>query len=224
MQEGMTVSEVSLAISPLFLGWNNAPEVRVLKSEVELPERIRDKVKGLSAWGESCGIFDGLNKRVYLIADHISSSEMAGKILLQEVFGYYGLHGVLGDAVAVILKEVCTTMPGRVKEEAERSGWDLMTEEGRSEAAAQVISDIAISGKKATVTDKIFGEVRNWMRKVGFKVRVNESDFRLLASRSGQLVRSGGKLIGSSGSIFISRITQEEKRKDQDISLLLSKG
>ena len=205
MQQGMTISDIKVTIAPLFMEWESAPALDVVQSEAELPTRVQEKIRGLDAWGDVCGIFDDLDEAVYLVANNIDTPEIAERVVLQEVVGHYGLSGILGDEMTIILKEVCRAMPTRVREVAAKCGWDLRTEEGKLESAAELIGEMALAGEEAGVLGRAFGKVRGWMRRMGFRVSLSEKDVRVLVAESGRFARKGGKSITRKGSIFIKR-------------------
>lgn len=195
--DGRVIEENVKAIS---FKWTNAPNINVVQSVSDLPAELRSKVNNQSGTVEA--LFDPKTNTIHLIADGLSSTDRAQQVLLHEAFGHYGLRGMLGDKLDPVLNQTFFLFkkPG-LQDIADRYGLNLDTREGRMKAAEEKIAQVAETGEKPGLLEKVYAVIRDWVRKMGFDLKLNEADLKRIVADAGKWVESGEvRVVGGESS------------------------
>lgn len=69
---GLPLSDLRSNLSPIISNWKNAPDIRFVQSETELPQSIQESIKAQNAAGEVLGVwYDG---KIHLVADNVKTA------------------------------------------------------------------------------------------------------------------------------------------------------
>lgn len=144
--------------------WKSAPNISVLESHHQLPEPLRSRVSAkLGRNMGAKGLFDGETNTVYMFSDYINGETDAEFTLFHEVFGHYGMRGLLG-------KEFDTFLTTQFKTNQKvRALAELKMAEGMSmlEAVDEVLSDFTAQIESPATFRMYLGKVINGLRKIG---------------------------------------------------------
>ena len=159
--------------------WKNAPEVVVAASlhDEAIPEELRSAVQAKQGQGAPEGFFhDG---KVYLIADRLPKPRDVARVLLHEALGHWGLRGVFGKRLTLVLRDIQAARPqeviakareyglhglGQAKEASNSEIWKSMSQEQRDEAAEEVLASMAQHQPQLGFVRRAVAAMRSWLR------------------------------------------------------------
>ena len=193
---GMQHGELREALRPIASRWKRGPRIVTVQGREELPDHIRQAVESDNR--RVRGVFDRENRTVYLIADGILDADEAQRVLFHEAVGHFGIREVMGDAIRPFLRQVVGMYGQRgLRSIADSYGFDLSTENGRLLAAEERLAQIAEANEQPRFLERVYAAIRNWLRRMGFTIRLNDGDVRaVLASARRTLEGRGGKSAG----------------------------
>ena len=162
----LTANIVRNYVRDLTATWHNAPNISVTKNIRTLEEPLRSRaIAALGMNQDAKGMIDPDTGTVYLFSDSLTSQLDTQFTLFHEVFGHYGMRGVLGNSLDSFLKGVYKTNP------TVRKAADGMVETqgmGLLEAVEEVLADQAAVGKDAGIFKIYMGKAINLLRQAGF--------------------------------------------------------
>lgn len=178
------VAEVQKQAEQTVKRWSNAPQVVAVASmqDERIPEAVRQQdaaQKSQGASGEPEGFFYG--GKVYLLASQLPRREDLARVVMHEALGHYGLRGVFGRRLAVVLDELAHARPREMTAKARAYGlhgldrqtartashtqiWQAMTQEQRMEAAEEVLAELAQSEPQIGYVRRAVAAIRSWLR------------------------------------------------------------
>ena len=187
---GISQTKVNAAVDPLLKSWKNAPPIKVVQSEKDLPAGIIDQIQSIGAEGHVRGVFE--DGQVYLISDNLHSANEAMEVLLHETVGHYGIRGLLGKQFDAILQQVITVYGQKgLKDIANRYGLDLKDPEDRKIAAEEKLAEMAESGEKPGFIKRVIAMIKDWMRKMGLNLKWTDADIKALIGKARGWVERG---------------------------------
>lgn len=145
-------------------GWKGAPNIQVLPSHRHLAEPLRSRVQAKLAENMGAkGLYDGETGTVYLFSDYITGDTDAEFTLFHEVFGHYGMRGLLGAEFDAFLKSQYNTNPKirLMADELIAGGMPML------EAVDEVLSDFTTSKEVPSAFTMYVGKVIAGLRKIG---------------------------------------------------------
>ena len=144
--------------------WKGAPHIQVMSSYLQLPEPLLSSVQSKLSDGMGAkGLYDGNTHTVYMFADHITGEADAEFTLFHEVFGHFGMRGVLGSEFDSFLNSQYASN-AKV-----RSAADALIESGtpKLEAIDEVLSDMTVATEAPGAFKQYVGKVLTGLRKIG---------------------------------------------------------
>ena len=195
-QGGMRHRDLRDALRPIASRWKRGPRIVTVQGREELPDHIRQAVESDNR--RVRGVFDRENRTVYLIADGILDADEAQRVLFHEAVGHFGIREVMGDAIRPFLRQVVGMYGQRgLRSIADSYGFDLSTENGRLLAAEERLAQMAEANERPKFLERVYAAIRNWLRRMGFTIRLNDADVRaVLASARRSLEGRGGREAG----------------------------
>ncbi|MEO0796896.1 MAG: hypothetical protein AAFX93_17175 [Verrucomicrobiota bacterium] len=179
----MTEKDVRRALQPTLDGWKNAPNVKIVQSEADLPARIQDGIRRSESEGDIEGVFYPANETVYLIADNLSDANDARRVLFHETVAHYGLRDTLGEQWADLMEDIYISMRDTPLMESVISRYpelDASTLKGRidlgDELAARLAEDPRLREENRTVWQRIVDLIRTWYRQHLKRADLKEED------------------------------------------------
>jgi hypothetical protein len=186
------ISKASLVehTAKLMRGWKNRPSVKILARFEDLPEAIKDEALKASDGSDIEGVY--WKGTVYLVAENIESLERAETVIFHEILGHYGLRKTLGDKLNPLLNQVYLAYgKSGLEDIAKRYGLDLNTREGRLTAAEEKLAHMAQTGERPGILRQVYALLRDWIRRMGFDLKLNNADLALLIEKSARFVEHG---------------------------------
>lgn len=122
----------------------NLPNIVVLGNPFHLPNELRERV--LAKYGKNVGakgLFDAETGTTYLFSDFMTGAKDVEFTIFHEVYGHFGIRGVLGDNLNGFLEQQYRTNP-RIKSMADAAVKARRI--GRLEAVEEVLADLAMEG------------------------------------------------------------------------------
>lgn len=177
--------------------WRTQLDIQVVNSAQDLPDDIK------ASAGESLravrGAFVPGSRRVYLVADRLSSLEQLERTLFHEALGHYGIRAMFGPQIDGFLRQVYKAYGRRgLRDIAERYGFDLTREADQLAAAEEKIARIAEDvhqGKATQIAqrwwDRFVEAARQVLRRAGFQVKFSPAEIRNAVREAGRSVREG---------------------------------
>jgi hypothetical protein len=210
---GMTIAEVTAAIMPIRKLWENAPPIVIVDNinHKDVPEAIRaedEAQRANGATGSVAGVFHG--GKVYLVADQITSAQDAVTTLFHESLGHYGLRGVFGDELGVVLNQVMLSHNKAFMDKAKNYGYATSIEKAREKvqayldrkglakpsnfeelakaklkkdrdgAAEEVLAELAQTKPELNLVQKAIAAIKTFLRKIGLLDQANMTDNEII--------------------------------------------
>ena len=191
--QGARSGQLRMQLKRLTGAWQNAPDVKVVQSIRDLPERQRRQVERDGAFDVE-GIFaDG---QVYLVADNLRDAQHAAFVLQHEVLGHAGLQGAYGQRLTPLLMSIYNGNP-EIKAQADT----LVRRFGYKPAVAveEVLADMAGTGsiQQQAWWPRLVTAMRNALRSIGFNLRWTEGDIQGLLANARAYIENGRRRAGA---------------------------
>ncbi|RRV29679.1 hypothetical protein EGJ23_01705 [Pseudomonas sp. o96-267] len=185
--------QLRMQLKRLTGAWQNAPDVKVVQSIKDLPERQRRQVERDGAFDVE-GIFaDG---QVYLVADNLRDAQHAAFVLQHEVLGHAGLQGAYGQRLTPLLMSIYNgnaDMKAQADELVRRFGYKPAV------AMEEVLADMAGAGtiQQQAFWPRLVTAMRNALRSIGFNMRWTEGDIQGLLANARAYIENGRRRAGT---------------------------
>ncbi|WFS20658.1 hypothetical protein P9K38_10080 [Pseudomonas sp. 905_Psudmo1] len=191
--KGSRSGQLRLQLKRLTGSWQNAPDVKVVQSIKDLPDRQRRQVERDGAFDVE-GIFaDG---QVYLVADNLRDAQHTAFVLQHEVLGHAGLQGAYGQRLTPLLMSIYNGNP-EMKAQADA----LVRRFGYKPAVAmeEVLADMAGAGtiQQQAFWPRLVTAMRNALRSIGFNMRWTEGDIQGLLANARAYIENGRRRAGA---------------------------
>lgn len=192
---GIKAIDIENAIGPILNSLKMAPLARFIQSQDELPEYIKEHAK--KGKGVIEGLLDPRTNIIYFIADNISNIKRAQEVLWHELYGHYGPRKLFGSQFIPFLNRIYLSYgPSKLKDIAELYGLDLNKREDRLKAAEEKLARIAQKNENPTLLQKIYAFIRNWLRKMGFNLKLSDNDLRnIIAGKVKPYIQKGEEVV-----------------------------
>jgi hypothetical protein len=193
---GMKVADVRAAIAPVILTWgDNAPAVEVVDNQSGLPEHIRRQI---GEGGMVQGVHDSSSGTVYIVAGALANKKDAMRILAHEAVGHFGLEESMGDTyqkavdrvkwlkragnkkILAIADRVASAYPG------------INANTEAREILAHLAEERQFGGVFKDMATRIYAAVRQFLRRMGFKVLWSTPEIDAMLARSARYLRESG--------------------------------
>ncbi|CAE6949305.1 conserved protein of unknown function [Ectopseudomonas oleovorans] len=191
--QGARAGQLRMQLKRLTGAWQNAPDVKVVQSIKDLPDRQRRQVERDGAFDVE-GIFaDG---QVYLVADNLRDAKHAAFVLQHEVLGHAGLQGAYDQRLTPLLMSIYNGNP-EMKAQADA----MVRRFGYSPAVAveEVLADMAGAGtiQQQAFWPRLVTVMRNALRSIGFDMRWTEGDIQGLLANARAYIENGRRRAGA---------------------------
>lgn len=174
---GMPIRRLTRIVDGIRSRWANAPDIEVVASAADLPDRVQAEIGRQEAGGAQAapqGVY--WNGTVYLVADQLPTEGAVVETLLHETLGHYGLRGVFGARLNPLLDRLALARPAQMREKARDYGLSLASVEERRAVAEELLAEIAQYEPNLTIIDRLIVAVRDWLRMIGFEVEWSDAD------------------------------------------------
>lgn len=185
--QGARAGQLRMQLKRLTGAWQNAPDVKVVQSVKDLPDRQRRTVERDGAFDIEGTLSDGT---VYLVADNLRDVKHAAFVLQHEVFGHAGMQGAYGARLKPLLMSIYNGNP-ELKAQADQ----FVRRHGYEPAVAmeEVLADMAGAGtiQQQAFWPRLVTAMRNALRSIGFNMRWTEGDIQGLLANARRYIERG---------------------------------
>jgi hypothetical protein len=175
----MSHEKVKAIVAGIVAKLKNAPEVIVVRdmNDAAVPQAVRDhnneQLAG-GAKGSPAGFYhDG---KVYIVSSQVSSEADVVTTLAHEALGHFGLRGVFGTALDTELKTIETTYKAEMEAVAAKYGLDLSDPKQASEAAEEVLANLAQTKPTLGIVQRAVAAIRAFIRKIMPSLQMTNND------------------------------------------------
>jgi hypothetical protein len=175
----MLHEKVKAVVAGIVAKWKNAPEVIVVRdmNDAAVPQAVRDhnneQLAG-GAKGSPAGFYhDG---KVYIVSSQVSSAADVMTTLAHEALGHFGLRGVFGTALDTELKTIEATYKAEMEAVAAKYGLDLSDPKQASEAAEEVLANLAQTKPTLGIVQRAVAAIRAFIRRIMPSLQMTNND------------------------------------------------
>ena len=211
----MSHEKVKAVVDGIKSKWKNAPEVIVVRdmNDAAVPQAVRDhnneQLAG-GATGSPAGFYhDG---KVFIVSGQVNSAADVMTTLAHEALGHFGLRGVFGAALDTELKTIEATYKAEMEAVAAKYGLDLSDPQQASEAAEEVLANLAQTKPTLGIVQRAVAAIRAFIRKIMPSLQMTNNDIIakfILPARA--FVESGSNAITADGDTRFSRAGNDAK-------------
>lgn len=173
--------------------YKNAPEIEILDF-ADIPDRLIQGLRENLRKGIK-GIYDPLNKKIYLIRDMLGSESDVLTTIEHEAVGHFGMEAILGKESDPFFNRVWMKYGRKgLGALAEERGYDLGTQAGRLKAAREYVARMAETGKEPGLLKQVYGWIREQLRKIFPGKKITDAEIQNMIKRSRDFLRSDSEV------------------------------
>lgn len=201
---GMDKADVQKHIANEIKGWKNAPPVKVIETENQLPKYLQEQIKNENIVNPK-GVWDPRTQSVFLISSNLTNNHDATYTVLHEVMGHFGLQKILGSKFDKVMGDIYNSNKA-VKDRADNkiaNGMDKLV------AVEEVLAEMAETATNPSLVQKVVNIIRQALRALGFDLDTftNGEILQLLQDSRKFVTGTAGVPIGGNvkfGAVFNS--------------------
>lgn len=201
---GLEASAIEDHIAPILKRLKTKVPVTVVESYEDLPPAVYDRIKeeGVDVQGVA---YDG---NVYLVSSQIPTLDVAERVLLDHELRHIGLRELLGrDLGPVLTKAFYGREHAKIMQFARERGLRTESRADAMTAAEEYIVNLAETRQENTLLQKVYAAIRDFLRRMGFKIELADVDLRDIVSRAGSLIERGERRVPK-GAVTLSQTTE----------------
>jgi hypothetical protein len=194
-------------------GWKNAPPIKTVESEKDLPDYIQEQMKqqGVKKIG---GVFDEKTSTVYLVSRNLVNTQDVVETILHETVGHFGLQSILGSKYTSTMNNIYAGN----KDVKDRADIKIANGMDKPLAVEEVLAEMAESNTNPTLLQKIINIIRQALRSIGIQFKdVTNGEIMQLIKDSHKYVTEGigvpnggnvrfGAVFNADAPIFYSKL------------------
>lgn len=160
---GMDKADVQKYITNEIKGWKNAPPVKVIETENQLPKYLQEQIEKENIVNPK-GVWDPRTQSVFLISSNLTNNHDATYTVLHEIMGHFGLQKILGSKFDKVMGDIYNSNKA-VKDRADNkiaNGMDKLV------AVEEVLAEMAETATNPSLIQKVVNIIRQALRALGF--------------------------------------------------------
>ena len=160
---GMDKADVQKYIANEIKGWKNAPPVKVIETQNQLPDYLQEQIKNENIVNPK-GVWDPRTQSVFLISSNLTNNHDATYTVLHEIMGHFGLQKILGSKFDKVMGDIYNSNKA-VKDRADNkiaNGMDKLV------AVEEVLAEMAETATNPSLIQKVVNIIRQALRALGF--------------------------------------------------------
>ena len=160
---GMDKADVQKYIANEIKGWKNAPPVKVIETENQLPKYLQEQIEKENIVNPK-GVWDPRTQSVFLISSNLTNNHDATYTVLHEIMGHFGLQKILGSKFDKVMGDIYNSNKA-VKDRADNkiaNGMDKLV------AVEEVLAEMAETATNPSLIQKVVNIIRQALRALGF--------------------------------------------------------
>lgn len=161
--------ELHNELDPIIESWDNPPfgGVNIHEDISSVPRDLQDELYAQDDGQRAKGIFDPVTGTVHLIASHMATPQEAQFVLFHEVYGHFGLRGILGANLNKVMNDIYRIHPSiRQRANAKQREFNLI----REVAVEEVLADLAGRGVRFPGLARVLAAMQIGLRKLRLNV------------------------------------------------------
>jgi hypothetical protein len=160
--EGMDKAEVETQAKDIVKGWRNAPPVKTVQSESQLPKHLQEQIKEEGVLNPK-GVWDPRTQSVFLIGDNLAGNHDIAYTVLHEIVGHFGLQKMLGSKFDSVMNGIYNgnaDVKGRA---------DIKIGNGMQKQVAveEVLAEMAETATNPSLLQKVVNIIRQVLKSLG---------------------------------------------------------
>jgi hypothetical protein len=201
---GMDKADVQKYIANEIKDWKNAPPVKVVETENQLPDYLQEQIKNENVVNPK-GVWDPRTQSVFLISSNLTNNHDATYTVLHEIMGHFGLQKILGSKFDKVMGDIYNSNKA-VKDRADNkiaNGMDKLV------AVEEVLAEMAETATNPSLIQKVVNIIRQALKALGFDINTftNGEILQLLQDSRKFVTGTEGTPIGGNvkfGAVFNS--------------------
>lgn len=160
---GMDKADVQKYIANEIKGWKNAPPVKVIETQNQLPKYLQEQIEKENIVNPK-GVWDPRTQSVFLISSNLTNNHDATYTVLHEIMGHFGLQKILGSKFDKVMGDIYNSNKA-VKDRADNkiaNGMDKLV------AVEEVLAEMAETATNPSLIQKVVNIIRQALRALGF--------------------------------------------------------
>jgi hypothetical protein len=199
--EGMGKADVESHAADVVKGWRNAPPVKVVNNQTELPKHLQEQIKKENVINPK-GVWDPRTQSVYLIANNLDDKADATFTILHEITGHFGLQKILGDKFNSVMNQIYNGN----KDVKDRADIKMANGMEKSVAVEEVLAEMAETATNPSLIQKIINIIRQALRAIGVQFKdVTNGEIRQLLQDSRKFV-TGSAGVANGGNVRLGGV------------------
>ena len=162
---GMDKADVQKYIANEIKGWKNAPPVKVIETQNQLPKYLQEQIEKENIVNPK-GVWDPRTQSVFLISNNLTNNHDATYTVLHEIMGHFGLQKILGSKFDKVMGDIYNSNKA-VKDRADNkiaNGMDKLV------AVEEVLAEMAETATNPSLIQKVVNIIRQALRALGFNL------------------------------------------------------
>jgi hypothetical protein len=214
---GIKADEAQKVVADITKGWRSDAKVNVVQSVADLPPDVQRAIER-DGQQDALGIItpDGT---VHLTADNMHSLEDAKAALFHETLGHLGLEKLFRDNLDNALEAMYR---GNKKLREDTDAWREQNSDAYKDdanplarAVEEVLAGRSEAGRiEASLLTRIAGVIKNFARRMGFKLDMSDSEINAILSAAHDRVVNG-----ENESAFVKGLRYMAAKRPADIGL-----
>jgi hypothetical protein len=201
---GMDKADVQKHITNEIKDWKNAPPVKVVETENQLPDYLQEQIKNENIVNPK-GVWDPRTQSVFLVSSNLTNNHDATYTVLHEIMGHFGLQKILGSKFDKVMGDIYNSNKA-VKDRADNkiaNGMDKLV------AVEEVLAEMAETATNPSLIQKVVNLIRQALKAIGFDINTftNGEILQLLQDSRKFVTGTEGTPIGGNvkfGAVFNS--------------------
>lgn len=208
--QGLTATEARNLANQYMRDWKGRPSVKVVDSIQQMPKGLREAIREAQAEGDMRAVY--WQDAIHILAPRIPNEQALQEVILHEVVGHYGLRGMLGTELKPVLNEVYLkfAQSAQAKEIIRNyfpnQSFNPSNNNHRLMVAEELLAHMAETGKHQKLWTRVLAAIRDGLRKLGFNLKLSETDLLNLLRGAQKVVENGGFSRPSDADVNFSRI------------------
>jgi hypothetical protein len=199
--EGMAKADVESHAADVAKGWKNAPPVKVVNNQTELPKHLQDQIEKEGIRNPK-GVWDPRTQSVYLVANNLGDKADVTFTILHEITGHFGLQKILGDKFNSVMNQIYNGN----KDVKDRADIKMANGMDKSVAVEEVLAEMAETATNPSLIQKVINIIRQALRAIGIQFKdVTNGEIRQLLQDSRKFV-TGSAGVVNGGNIRLGGV------------------
>lgn len=154
----------------------------VVDTATDLPERYQKEFNKRGLLHLVRAFYDTDTSVVYYVADQFNGKADLLRTHLHEIGLHAGLRYAFGSKMNKLLDAVARDYPERIAKISKQYSHELGEEGAIHIASEELLADLAEENPSLSVVQKAYGVIRNYARRAGMNVKLNENDLNYIVA------------------------------------------